>query len=81
MLWSTIVANKEDILSNPALMERAKIDFNNLIKSNPEEAMQYFSQNEDGSVSPNLSGYALKRVFNAAIDKTKGYCRADIQHL
>ena len=72
MLWSTIVANKEDILSNPALMERAKIDFNNLIKSNPEEAMKYFNQNEDGSVSPNLSEYALKRVFNAAIDKTKG---------
>ena len=57
MLWSTIVANKEDILSNPALMERAEIDFNNLIKSNPEEAMQYLSQNEDGSVSPNLSCY------------------------
>lgn len=71
-LWSTIVANKEDILSNPALMERAKIDFNDLIRSNPEEAMQYFNQNEDGSVSPNLAGYALKRVFSAAIDKTKG---------
>lgn len=71
-LWSTIVASKEDILNNPALMERAKIDFNDLIRSNPEEAMQYFNQNEDGSVSPNIAGYALKRVFNAAIDKTKG---------